>query len=52
MQISSGKVQTKSNARYLAQLDPRNAYSEYVTLAAVQENSDPNLFFNFDVTEY
>ena len=46
----TGKGQKKTKAR--ADADPRNPYSEFIGLTALQDGMDPNLIFNYDATQY
>jgi len=52
IKLKLGPGQGKTKARYDAEKDPRNAYSEYVSLRCLKEGKDPNLICNIDATQY
>jgi hypothetical protein len=52
LKIKLGGGQGKTKARFDAEKDPRNAYSEFVGLRYLQKDKDPNLTGNGDATQY
>lgn len=52
LKIKLGPGQGKTKARFDAEKDPRNAYSEYICLRHLQKDKDPNLIGNLDATQY
>lgn len=52
VKLKLGPGQGKTKARFDAEKDPRNAYSEYISLRCLKEDIDPNLICNIDATQY
>lgn len=52
IEAATKQGQSKTNARIVAERDPRNAYSMHAMVAAYCEELVPHLIFNWDATQF
>lgn len=52
LKLEKGTVQLKTNARIIAEADPRNAYSMICLVKGFCDGLSPRLIFNWDATQF